>query len=678
MIAPSSVTPLPRFAWLWLLGALAGAALLLGLHAASLEKTWIEPSQKPAVGGIAGRAQWGGLIPEFAAPPRIYLDNDCYYWIRYAQTMVREGTLRVRHTELDNVPAGRAVHWSAPFSWWLIACGSVESLVTGQPLLAAIESAALWSNPALFWLLLALGGAFLLRPLGVARTGALVLLLAALPGIEWAFAYGRPGHHGLHALAAAGGILCVVLGGAGWTRTGPTAPAWLPTADVARRWFTAGGVFGALGLWFGATQQIVVFGSIGLAAIAATLCVRPRADAAWDGTLWRRWGTTAALTSLVFYAIEYFPGWPRARLEINHPLYAAAFWAGGDFLARLAAWRAAPSTKINWNALAPALLLLLAVPVALLLGPREWHALRDPYMRRLHDDIMNFQPLITAADASMWFKIFREFALLPLVLLLGVWRCWRRRHAGPAGAALLLALGPALVLSAWTLYQVRWSNLVSPALAVLLIVLWRDLAASRTAAWRWCGHLLPWLAIGPLAAMLVLAWQTAVQHAAAGIIPPHVGWSLASRDVAFNLKRLAQLGPVRVMSGPSQTPSLHYFGGVHGTGSLYWENIAGVRAAADFFADPSSDAADARRIATARGITHVIVQQDPVLAEQMSWVKSGRNGVDPRQTLAWQLANPVGRPPAWLEPLPYYGSPAAASYQMRIFRVRPAALAPAR
>ncbi|MDP1581443.1 MAG: hypothetical protein Q8M02_14310 [Candidatus Didemnitutus sp.] len=676
MSAPPSVFALPRLGWLWLAGALLGAALLLGLHAASLERTWIAPSQAPAPSGIAGRAQWGGLIPEFAAPPRIFLDNDCYYWIRYAQEMVRTGSLRLRHTDLDNVPAGRAVHWSAPFSWWLIACGSVESLVTGQPLHNAIESAALWSNPALFWLLLAMGAALLARPLGVARTGALVLLFAALPGIEWAFAYGRPGHHGLHALAAAGGILCVVLGGAGWTRTGPTAPAWLPTAEVARRWFTAGGIFGALGLWFGATQQIVVFGSVGLAAIVATLLARPRDDAAWDGTLWRRWGTTAALASLAFYALEYFPGWPRMRLEVNHPLYAAAFWAGGDLLARLAAWRAAPGTRLNWNTLAPSLLLLLAVPVALLLGPREWHALRDPAMRRLHDDIMNFQPLITAADAGMWFKIFREFALLPLVLPLAAWAWWRRRHAGPSGAVLLLALVPAAMLAAWTLYQVRWSNLVSPALAVLLIVLWREWAASPSTAVRWSGRVLPWAALVPLAGMLVLAWQTAQRQAAAGIILPHVGWSLASRDVAFNLKRLAQLGPVRVMSGPSQTPSLHFFGGVQGTGSLYWENLAGVHAAADFFADTTGETA--LRLVRERGITHVIVQQDPVLAEQMAWVKAGRGGVDPRQTLAWQLANPVGRPPEWLEPLPYYGSPAAARYQMRIFRVRPAALTPSR
>ena len=319
-----------------MLAAVLGAALLLGLHGWSLERTWIEPSQIPATAGIAGRTQWGGLIPEFAAPPRIFLDNDCYYWIRYAQQMLRTGNLRVRHTDLDNVPEGRAVHWSSAFSWWLLLCGGAESLVTGRAWIDSIEPAALWANPALFLLLLAAGGLAVARTLGGPRTAALMLLLAALPGLQWAFGYGRPGHHGLHSLAALGGLLCVVLGGAGWVKTNPAAPGPLPDRAAAARWFTAGGIFGGFGLWIGATQQIVVFGTIGFAAVLATLLARPQADAAWDGTLWRRWGAAAALTSLFFYALEYFPGRPQMRLEVNHPLYAAAFWAGGEFLAQLA------------------------------------------------------------------------------------------------------------------------------------------------------------------------------------------------------------------------------------------------------------------------------------------------------------------------------------------------------
>jgi len=676
MPVPSQEAPAPaasRSLWPWIGGALLGAVLLLGMHGWSLERTWIEPSQIPVSAGVAGRTQWGGLIPEFQAPPRIFLDNDCYYWIRYAQQMLRTGNLRVRHTDLDNVPEGRAVHWSSSFSWWLLLCGGAESLVTGRSWNDSIEPAALWANPALFLLILAAGGFALGRTLDGPRTALLILLLAALPGLQWAFGYGRPGHHGLHSLAALGGLLCVVLGGAGWVRTANGVPNAPPDRAAALRWFTAGGFFGGFGLWIGATQQLVVFGSIGVAAVLATLLARPRPEAGWDGALWRRWGAAAGLTSLFFYLLEYFPGWPAMRLEVNHPLYAAAFYAGGEFLARLASWRAGTATRRDRLVLAFSLLVMLLVPAALLLGPREWHALRDPYMRRLHDHIMNFQPFITGVDAGAWFKLLREFALLPLLLPVAGWVLWRQRAAGPDGAALLLALVPAIVLGGWTLYQSRWSNLFSPALAVLLLMFWRETAGGTPGAARWSRRLLPWFGLAPLVAMLSYGWTQSMRQADAHLMDPFLGWSIASRDMAFNLKRLAQLGPVRVMSGPGQTPSLHFFGGVRGTGSLYWENIAGVRAAADFFADTGDS--DARRIARERGITHVVVQQDPVLASQMFWVKNGRDAPDDLpKTLAWRLADPLSRPPDWLEPIAYYGSPAASDYQMRIYRVRTTAL----
>jgi hypothetical protein len=53
--------------------------------------------------GAAGRAQWGGMIPEFKNPPRIFLDNDPYYWMRYAQQVARGETLRVLRVRPDKL-----------------------------------------------------------------------------------------------------------------------------------------------------------------------------------------------------------------------------------------------------------------------------------------------------------------------------------------------------------------------------------------------------------------------------------------------------------------------------------------------------------------------------------------------------------------------------------------------
>jgi len=61
----------------------------------------------------------------------------------------------------------------------------------------------------------------------------------------------------------------------------------------------------------------------------------------------------------------------------------------------------------------------------------------------------------------------------------------------------------------------------------------------------------------------------------------------------------------RLMAEPGLAPALCYFGGFPSTVSLYWENRAGLHAAAEFF-DATDDAA-ARRVATERGITHVVI-----------------------------------------------------------------------
>jgi hypothetical protein len=96
----------------------------------------------------------------------------------------------------------------------------------------------------------------------------------------------------------------------------------------------------------------------------------------------------------------------------------------------------------------------------------------------------------------------------------------------------------------------------------------------------------------------------------------------------------------------------------------------GVRDAALFFADRTAGFDAARRIARERGITHVIVADNPGLAEYMSWIATARlDRSEISETLAFHLSQPLADVPGWLEPLPYYGSPNATRLGMRMFRV---------
>jgi len=659
--------------------AFAGALLLIGLHSWGIEETWIKPSLAPREEGAAGRTQWGGMIPEFKDPPRIFLDNDPYYFMRYAQSVARGETLRVRHTDLDNVPYGREVHWNSGWVWWLVAGGAVTSLLTGETLTQAIETWGLYAAPALLLLVFALVAWWITRRWGAAYAAALIFLLACLPAVMWDYGYARPDHHGMHNTAALLLVLGFIMAGGGWVASSRRQAVSAPDAVAARRAMLVAAAGAAAGLWIGATQQIFVLAGAGAGLFVAMFLRSAEEKESLDPSLFRLWGNTAAITALALYLLEYAPSHFGMRLEVNHPLYAAALWAAGEILATVAAWRSGTAPGGAMRGRFFLALGIMTLPLlALVAGPDAWHAWRDGAMRRQHDFINEFEPFTNSLRNNGPLHLLARFGLLPLVLPLAGILAASSRVRASTRAGLLAALGASLVTIVMLFVQVRWAGLVSIALACLAL-------ASLRAAGEWLGEnkRRPWIlgaayaaTVLPLIVFFGFGVADNLKRRDAGALDGTLAWTIASRDLAFNLKRLAQMGPVRVMSGPGQTPALHFFGDVRGTAALYWENTDGVREAAIFFADQGDE--EAKRIARERGITHVVLQQDTTLAE--SSVRIALDSNDPeliKQSLAYRLCDPLGSIPPWLEPVPYYGSPMAAGLQMRVLRVRPDKLNPA-
>ena len=668
---------LPRL--LLLAAAFAGALLLIALHAWGIEETWIKPSLAPREQGAAGRAQWGGMIPEFKNPPRIFLDNDPYYWLRYAQSAARGETLRVRHTDLDNVPYGREVHWNSGWVWWLVAGGAVTSLLTGEPHTQAIETWGLYAAPALLLLVFAFVAWWITRRWGAAYAAALIFLLTCLPAVMWDYGYARPDHHGLHNTATLLLLLGFVIAGGGWVAASRRQSVSPAAAAPARRAMTVAAIGAATGLWIGATQQIFVLAGAGAGLLAGIFLRSPRDEETLDPALFRWWGTTAALGALALYLLEYAPSHFGMRLEVNHPLYAAALWGAGQVLAAAAAWRRDGKFPVADRARLSLAAVVLGLPLlALIAGPDSWHAWRDDTMRRQHEFINEFEPFTNSLRHNGPLHLLARFGLLPLLVPLAFVLAASGAVRASTRAGLLAALGASLVTIAMLFVQVRWAGLVSISLACLAL-------ATLRAAGEWLGEnkRRAWLlgagyaaTVLPLLVFFGLGVADNLKRRDAGALDGTLAWTIASRDLAFNLKRLAQMGPVRVMSGPGQTPALHFFGDVRGTAALYWENTAGVREAAVFFADQGDE--EAQRIARERGITHVVLQQDTTLAESSVRIALGSD--DPeliKQSLAYRLCDPLGQIPPWLEPVPYYGSPMAAGFQMRVLKVRPDKLNPA-
>jgi hypothetical protein len=276
------------------------------------------------------------------------LGTDGYHWIMHTERMLAGEGLRIRHSATDGPPHGREVHWSGSVRWWLaIVATAYRSAHPELQPAQALERVASWANTLALAVFLIVFTAVLAACLGAVPAALFALgNVTVYPLYQYSVA-GFLDHHNLAAIAAFATVVLLVAGGAGWVRTPDdrTPPerhhdsaAWLPTRVRARRRFVAAGVAGGAGLWISAVTLAPVLIGIGLGALAArSLRARTpvREVAAQPAPeLWRVWGIAGALTSVVFYLLEYFPSDFGLRLEVNHPLYALAWLAAADLLCR--------------------------------------------------------------------------------------------------------------------------------------------------------------------------------------------------------------------------------------------------------------------------------------------------------------------------------------------------------
>lgn len=574
---------------------------------------------------------------------RIFLDNDSLYWIAYARQMAAERNWRIRHTEADNTPEGRPVHWSQSISWLLLTLGWLRSGWTGEVLPDAIERAATAAGPLQLIVFVSATGLVLLRRWGAIPAMLWITGLSSMVSLEWSFNTLRPDHHGLHLIASAGSLLFLVLGGLGWTRAQAEpdpASGWmgrltLPAPAVAKHYFIGSALLGSLGMWTGATMQVAGIGLFAGTALVLALAM-PKEFAAYEEgvlfepDLWRLWGRVGAATSLAFYFLEYAPDFPGMRLEVNHPVYALAWLCTAELLAQLTSCRIKGQWRRRDILWAASLAVGAAIlPTLLLLGPADWHHIRDPLMLRQHELIEEFQGFQQVYAGRLGRAALRYFGWMPLFLIVAPVLGSPKRTTLYEWAALSMALCAAVAYFTLTSMQARWIDLAATSnlLLVLLIVmiLWRVWADNRQA------RLYRGLLIGALilqsAYWVGLRQQWFRELTAPGHMNATIARNILYREFAHRLEQMNAGGQIRVFSNPNLTPSLHYYGGVPGVASLYWENIDGLHAATTFFA--TDDFETARDIAKARGITHVVMREAIAGTSVMNfqYIKTGDRSV---------------------------------------------------
>ncbi len=671
----SSTTPSRAHPAIWLVPLIAAIALVMwdairqAHHFRHLSADYKVAVHAPLPDAVSPTGFADGR--RHIAYPSRWIDGQ--HWIVQTRQMLSEDGLRIRTVEHDNAPHGRSVHWGSPFRWWLATCAWIEHAITGRPLASAVETAAFFANPILVCALLLTLVPWIARRFSAAGAALLALGLAGSPALRVLFAPDNPDHHGAIQLCAMATLFFLFGGAAGWVRREKSAVApelhWLPSIASARRAFTCSAVAGGIGLWISAVSMIPVFLGIAIGAIACAWIGR-RNDSqtiTFEPGLWRRWGAIGSVTAFCAYLIEYFPSHLGWRLEVNHPLYALAWLGGGEVLARATAWisnRSSP--KIDWS-LGLAVAASIAPAAVIAAAGSRVFAVSDPFLWSLsHDYTPEFQSLPAALRQSGWNAATFASCLPMLLVPLGVMGLvfGPRQHPRLGTALVALPLTATALFWAMAFKELRWwtvgHGFLLGAIALAPTLLAANIASRRQRA--------TWLVIIAAAFVpgLILVQSTAHRPS----IDRDDVLSLAERDLAHSLRQRVGSGPLIVLSGPATTSRMIYFASAHGLGTPYWENLDGLKRAAEIFAAKTPE--EAHRLVQAAGITHLVFVTWDDFVEPYIRLARGLSPQEPLQDSAFGLdLLRNSHVPPWLERLPAHlsSSPALAGENVLIFEV---------
>ena len=623
-------------------------------------------------------------IPEDKRMP-VFLSEiafDGYTWNRHAEKLGENGSIRLRHTDLDNAPEGREVHWNSAFAWYLRGLGEIYRLFHPDTLRNSIFRMSIWANPILLILALGIFSTLSARRFGPLCGTVLAIGMVAVPTFYEGFMPAYPDHHGIIAFTMLGMLFGIAWAGAGWVQAeGGTDFAPPHSLKQARHGMIFSGICGAAGLWISAFSAAVVALGIGLgvigAALASSLHPQGKTNSTYHPELWKIWGTATAIAGLAFYLFEYFPDNFRLGLEVNHPLYLLAWFAGGAAISCISKWifrtdrkfANFPITQVALCAIACAL-----IPLAILGGGQRLFALMDPFMLKLGVQIAETLPLLTRikhggltwATAIGWFPVF----ILAAILLQFVKQVGR----GTKYCLLVLSI-PIVFITAMQFLQTRWGMLAGPlyiALAGLVIPqVWqlvpRNPASRSIVALALLAS--AWLFVSPtLKNTFSLPWAQ-FESGEKIALSPGQGLALIHRQMARAILDSAEGKPVVLLSSPNSSCLLSSIGGFQTIGTLYWENVAGLKSAAAGL-NAQSDA-EALEFIKSHGVTHISL---------MSWenfIEPYFRIIHPSPTPGISFQNSFGKRalfdkviPPWARPLPFPPNPLTSGLQQNILMLQ--------
>jgi len=583
---------------------------------------------------------------------------DSQWYVMHTSQMLRDAAVRVRSTRQDNAPFGRDVHWSAAIPWVAGATATGLAFRNGGEAVDHVTTAAMVVPAGIQ----AVGAALLLlvcwRAWGFPGASALAVMYLAFPAIAVRFQPSDIDHHGLAETLALGQVIALHAGLAAAARGGQ------PGSRDRRRpiaWWVLSGIFGGVVMWINAqTAQLSLTAST--LGLIVCLCVpslgirerlRPVDVLAW--------GVAGGLTSLVFYAVEYFPALRSCRLEVNHPLWALSWISGAWFLATFVG-RRGPGT----GAMRPGPLLagrlaagFVTVFPLLLVGFLRAGVFipSDPFIYRLHvAAIREYEPLFAhyGTFEDTWTVVAFFLPHVCAAILTGCWLIVGGQDRGRIAVGVLFFATTATVVQAASILQVRWQHLAAGIWAVYAAALIAGLLAADVSRWR------RWLVVGTVVvvmgvatAPMVLLGADAVKELRQGVesVPRAFAPTLMLREIAHWLARDAAPRQPVVLTDPSSATELAFYGNCQVIGTLYWENETGLKRTAMLFRE--DDEAAFRQAVEAAGVTHIVIPSWAGLAcaKAYDFPGVGRPLAARKPSFVDRLVDGQEHP-AWLEEVP--------------------------
>ncbi|HUR56164.1 MAG TPA: hypothetical protein VM029_00535 [Opitutaceae bacterium] len=628
--------------WLVMLAAWLVCAALVVLHTAAV---------RDYVAFLNGLGPPRGEVPtplEQVIPARY---ADAQMWVRHALAAEEGPTARIRFTDADNAPLGREVHWSSGFTWLLRRAGALQRSRTGETVPASLEHALLWFNAPLLLAVVVLFSGWIGRRAGAAAGLLVALGIVAHTRFYEGFSPVYVDHHGLISAAIFGLVAGALFMGAGWwSAPSPPGARILPESlAAARRAATVSALCGAVGVWLSAASVLPVIALVGMGGLFASMWAGRDARAAgiqFAPTVWQWWGRVGAGWSVLFYLLEYAPSHFGLRLEVNHPLYALAWWGGAEAIAIIAPWwlaRTEPLTRLTPRLALPAL--AVAAPAfVVFVGGTGVFLVGDPFVGQLRHFVAEGMTLPAAVKQfgpqKFAFELIACALFIPTVVLIR-----RLRGAGRIALGFILFVSGAVALLGG--FEIRWwlgaSGVQLSLLLALLAVGLRPPARVR------------WMATGALAALFVMVAGARVSRDRAANARQAVSETdllqPLYRDLAAAIRRSQPEGDIVLLANPNASAGIGYYGRFKSLGTLFWENAPGLRAAAMLFTARTD--AEAAALVRTRGVTHIVmIETGNFIGEYHQLLHPGAAADSAKQTFGFRVLAQEELPD-WLQPIPY-------------------------